>query len=109
MSGCCCMVLAKYLPNLLLLQYNFWCKPLLSINCSSRTHCKSCSKLKIKWCESVHIIAQSQGLVAQNIFKESLQELFNCHNNVKSEVQAKLISFHISLVLKSMIGSRKSF
>ena len=38
MCGCCCMVLSKYLASLMLLQYNFWCKPLLRINSSSRTH-----------------------------------------------------------------------
>ena len=32
-----------------------------------------------------------QGLVAQDILTESLQQLHNCHNNVKSEVQAKLM------------------
>ena len=50
-----------------------------------------------------------QGLVAQNILIESLQQLHNCYNNVKSEVQAKLISFQIKLVLKPMLGSREGF
>ena len=35
MSGCCCMVLAKYLPSLLPLQCNSLCKPLLIIISSS--------------------------------------------------------------------------
>ena len=48
-----------------------------------------------------------QGLVAQNIIIESLQQLHNCYNNVKSEVQAKLISFQIKLVLKPMLLSRE--
>ena len=50
-----------------------------------------------------------QGLVAQDIPTESLQQLYNCHNNVKSEVQAKLISLQVNLVLKSMLGSREGF
>ena len=40
-----------------------------------------------------------QGLVAQDIPTESLQQLYNCHNNVKSEVQTKLISLQVNLVL----------
>ena len=44
---------------------------------------------------------KAQCLVAQDILTESLQQLYNCHNNVKSEVQAKLISLQINLVLKS--------
>ena len=50
-----------------------------------------------------------QGLVAQDILTKSLQQLYNCHNKVKSEVQAKLISLQINLVLKSMLGPRKGF
>ena len=50
-----------------------------------------------------------QDLVAQNILTELLQQLHDCHNNVKSEVQAKLISLQINLVLKSLLGSRKGF
>ena len=52
---------------------------------------------------------ETQGLVAQDILTESLQQLYNCHNNVKSEVQAKLISLQANLVLKSMLGSREGF
>ena len=54
-------------------------------------------------------IYETQGLVAQDIPTESLQQLCNCHNNVKSEVQAKLISLQVNLVLKSMLGSREGF
>ena len=50
-----------------------------------------------------------QSLVAQIIIIESLQQLDNCYNNVKSEVQAKLISFQIKLVLKPMLESREGF
>ena len=46
-----------------------------------------------------------QGLVAQNVLVESLQQLHNCYN-VKSELQVKLISLQIKLVLKPMLGSR---
>ena len=46
---------------------------------------------------------ETQGLVAQNIPTGSLQQLYNCHNNVKGEVQAKLISLQVNLVLKSML------
>ena len=52
---------------------------------------------------------ETQGLVAQDILTESLQQLYNCHNNVKSEVQVKLISLQVNLVLKSMLGSREGF
>ena len=34
---------------------------------------------------------ETRGLVAQDILTESLQQLYNCHNNVKSELQTKLI------------------
>ena len=50
-----------------------------------------------------------QGLVAQDTLKESLQQLYHCHNNVKSEMQVKLISLQINLALKPMLGSRKGF
>ena len=50
-----------------------------------------------------------QGLVAQDVPTRSLKQLYNCHNNVKSEVQVKLISLQINLVMKSMLGSRKGF
>ena len=50
-----------------------------------------------------------QGHLAQDIPTESLQHLYNCHNNVKSEVQAKLISSQVNLVLKSKLGSREGF
>ena len=50
-----------------------------------------------------------QGLVAQNILVESLQQLHKCYNNVKIDVQAKLISLQIKLVLKPMLGSREGF
>ena len=50
-----------------------------------------------------------QGLVAQDILTESLQQLHDCHKNVKSEMQAKLISLQMNLVLKSLLGSRKGF
>ena len=46
---------------------------------------------------------ETQGLVAQHIPTESLQQLYICHNNVKGEVQAKLISLQVNLVLKSML------
>ena len=52
---------------------------------------------------------ETQGLVVQDIPTESLQQLYNCHNNVKSEMQAKLISLQVNLVLKSMLGSREGF
>ena len=52
---------------------------------------------------------ETQGLVAQDIPTESLQQLYNCHNNVKGEVQIKLISLQVNLVLKSMLGSREGF
>ena len=52
---------------------------------------------------------ETQGLVAQDILTESLQQLYNCHNNVKSEVQAKLIILQVNIVLKSMLGSREGF
>ena len=52
---------------------------------------------------------ETQGLIAQDIPTESRQHLYNCHNNVKSEVQAKLISLQVNLVLKSMLGSREGF
>ena len=50
-----------------------------------------------------------QGLVAQDILTESPKQLYNCHNIVKSEMQAKLISLQIHLVLKSMLRSGKGF
>ena len=46
---------------------------------------------------------EPQGLVAQDTLTESLQQLYNCHDNVKSELQAKLISLQINLKLKSML------
>ena len=52
---------------------------------------------------------ETQGLVAQHIPTESLQQLYNCHNNVKGEEQVKLISLQIKLVLKPMLGSREGF
>ena len=52
-------------------------------------------------------LCETQGLVAQDIPTESLQQLYNCHNNVKSEMLAKLISLQVKLVLKSMLGSRE--
>ena len=45
-----------------------------------------------------------QGLVAEN---NTYRQLHNCHNNVKSEIQAKF--FQVKLVLKSMLGSKKVF
>ena len=51
----------------------------------------------------------SMPCIAQDMLTESLQHLYICHNNVKIEVQAKLISLQINLVLKSMLGSRKGF
>ena len=45
-----------------------------------------------------------QGLVAQDY---TYRQLYNCHNNVKSEIQAKFISLQVNLVLKSMLGSKK--
>ena len=50
---------------------------------------------------------ETQGLVAQDILTESLQQLHKCHNNVMSEVQAKSISFQVNLVLKSMLDRVK--
>ena len=52
---------------------------------------------------------ETQGLVAQDIPTESLQQLYNCHKNVKGEMQLKLISLQVNLVLKSMLGSREGF
>ena len=52
---------------------------------------------------------ETQGLVAQEILTESLQQLYNCHNNVKSELQVKLIILQVNMVLKSMLGSREVF
>ena len=52
---------------------------------------------------------ETQGLIAQDILTESLQQLYNCHNNVKSEVKAKLIILQVNMVLKSMLGSREGF
>ena len=52
---------------------------------------------------------ETQGLVAQDILTESLQQRYNCHNNVKSEVQAKLIILQVNMVLKSMLGSGQGF
>ena len=46
---------------------------------------------------------ETQGLVAQDIPTESLQQLYNYHNNVKSEMQAKLISLQVNLVFKSTV------
>ena len=51
---------------------------------------------------------ETQGLVAQDILTESLQQLYNCHKNVKSEVQAKFI-LQVNMVLKSMLGSGEGF
>ena len=42
---------------------------------------------------------ETQGLVAQDVLTESLQQLYNCHNchnNVKSELQTKLIIIFVS-------------
>ena len=52
---------------------------------------------------------QPQGLVAQDILTESLQQLYNCYNIAKSEMQVKLISLQINLVLKSISSLRKGF
>ena len=52
---------------------------------------------------------ETQGLVAQDILTESLQQLYNCHNNVKSELQVKLMILQVNMVLKSMLGSREVF
>ena len=52
---------------------------------------------------------ETQGLVAQDVLTESLQQLYNCHNNVKSELQVKLIILQVNMVLKSMLGSREVF
>ena len=52
---------------------------------------------------------ETQGLVAQEILTESLQQLYNCHNNVKSALQLKLIILQVNMVLKSMLGSREVF
>ena len=54
-------------------------------------------------------IYETQGLLAQDILTESLQQLYNCHKNVKSEVQAKLIILQVNMVLKSMLGSGEGF
>ena len=103
------MVVAKYLACLLLLQCNSWCKSLLNLNSSS---------IGLIWNNAARYIQingvkvflyETSGLIAQDILTESLQQLHNCHNNVKSEVQAKLISLQIKLVLKQMLGSRKGF
>ena len=51
----------------------------------------------------IYIYMKPQRLVAQDILTESLQQLYNCHNVAKSEVQAKLISLQINLVPKSML------
>ena len=52
---------------------------------------------------------ETQGLVAQDILTESLQQRYNCHNNVKSEVQEKFIILQVKMVLKSMLGSGEGF
>ena len=52
---------------------------------------------------------KTQGLVVQDMLTESLQQLYNCHNNVKSEVQAKSIILQVNMVLKSMLGSGEGF
>ena len=44
-----------------------------------------------------------QGLVAQDILTKSLQQLYNYHNNIKTEMQAKLISLQVNLVFKSTV------
>ena len=102
MSGCCCTVLAKYLASLLLLQYNFWCKSLLIA---------SILAVGLIWNNAARCIQGnwSYMLVAQDTLRESLQQLYHCHNNAKSEVKAKLMSLQINLALKPMLGSRKGF
>ena len=104
MSGCCCMVLAKYLPILSLLQYNLWRKPLLSLNSSSigqvwnnAARCIQVTGVKVFFNET------SRSCSSNNTYRQ----LHNCHNNVKSEIQAKF--FQVKLVLKSMLGSKKVF
>ena len=85
------MVLAKYLACLLLMQYNTWCKPLLIASILSVEFIWNNAAKCIKVNGVKVFLYETQGLVAQDILTESLQQLYNCHNNVKSELQAKLI------------------
>ena len=85
------MVWAKYLTCLLLLQYNSWCKPLLSLNLAVELIWNNAAKY-IQVNDVKVFFMKPQGLLAQDILTESLQQLYNCHNIAKSEVQAKLIS-----------------
>ena len=105
MSGCC-MVFAKYLPSLSLLQYNLWCKPLLILNSSSigqiwnnAARCIQVTGVKVFFNETSRSCSS----------RYTYRQLYNCHNNVKSEIQAKFISLQVKLVLKSMLGSKKGF
>ena len=96
------MVLAKHLPLLSLLQYNLWCKALLSLNSSSlgqvwAARCIQVTGVKVFFNET------SRSCSSNNTYRQ----LHNCHNNVKSEIQAKF--FQVKLVLKSMLGSKKVF
>ena len=49
-----------------------------------------------------------QGLVAQDIRTKSLQQLYNCHNKVISQVQAKLM-FSNKLGAQINVRPRKGF
>ena len=51
---------------------------------------------------------KSQGLLAQDILTESLQQLYNCHNIAKSEVQAKLISLQITQLLQLLLHDQSN-
>ena len=44
-----------------------------------------------------------QGFLAQDIHTESLQQLYDCHNIAKSEVQARLIRLQITQFLQLLL------
>ena len=105
-SGCSCMVLAKYLSSLLLLQCNFWCKLLLSINSSSQANLKSCNKVHSGINSSEVFYVKPHGFLAQDILTQSLQQIYNCH---KINLKVKIDKFAGKNSAKSMLGSRQGF
>ena len=100
------MVLVKYLPSLLLLQYNFFdvnhcLASILAVGLNTARY------IQVNGVKSSY--TQPQGLVAQDILTESLQQLYNCYDIAKSEMQVKLVSLQINLLLKSILKFKKGF
>ena len=91
---------------LLLLQCNFWCKLLLSINSSSQANLKSFNKVHSGINSTEVFYVKPHGFLAQDIFTQSLQQIYYCHKII---LKVKIDKFAGKNSAKLMLGSRQGF